>query len=35
MRGTDGDNKISPFWFANFFACLCKFIGLGMSLRRR
>jgi hypothetical protein len=27
------DDTGAPFWFANFFAWLCKFIGLGMSLR--
>ena len=33
MRGNDGDEKIRPFRFSNFFAWLCKFIWTGVSLR--
>lgn len=33
MRGINGDEKLWPFWFSNFFARLCKFICIGMSLR--
>ena len=33
MRGIDGDEKLRPFRFSNFFAWLCKFIWIGVLLR--
>ena len=33
MRGIDGDEKLRPFWFPNFFGWRCKFIWIDMSLR--
>ena len=35
MRGIDGDEKLRPFRFSNFFAWLCKFIWIGVYLGHR